>query len=158
MALANRLRFRWRILSAVMLILLCRCVWGAPEAFCDHMIVIANQSVPADKLTGLELKNIFTGKIKLWENGDKIILVYSKQKETQIHFFKEYIKKTPQQFINSWRNLIFMGKSSTIPKGMADEKELIKYVSLTKGAIGYVASQKLIDGVKIISVDKEVGE
>ena len=120
----------------------------------EGLVIIANPSVPVSTLTSQELNNIYTGKIKLWDNGEHIVVVFSKQKDTQINFLKSYINKTPSQFVNYWRNLIFTGKSSTIPKGLTNEDELITYVALTKGAIGYVSADRPLDKVKPISINQ----
>lgn len=148
----NMADLKWQFVLCLVLVFFFGSLAMISHAYSEDLFIIANKSVPIETISSVELKNIYTGKIKLWENGDKIAIAYSKQKSTQTIFLKTYIKKTPQQFVNYWRNLIFTGKSSTIPKGIKDEKELLKYVSGRKGAIGFISSQQLIDDVKTITV------
>ncbi len=152
MSLLSVVHFRWRLIIIFIMLLLFRNSGAAQYVYADGIIFVANASVPVDSLTHTEIKNIYMGKIKLWENGDKIILAYSSKESSQKLFLKKYLKKTPSQFVNYWRNLMFTGKASSIPKGITDEDELIKYIATQKGAIGYVSSVEQTDGIKTISV------
>ena len=116
------------------------------------VVIISNQSIPINNLSKVEFKNIFIGKIKLWENGDKVIIAVQKEKNIHEKFLRAYIKKSPKQYFNYWRNLIFTGKSNTVPKYFNTEDELIEFISSTTGAIGYISSNSTPNGVKIISV------
>ncbi|MBN2064617.1 MAG: hypothetical protein JW745_07420, partial [Sedimentisphaerales bacterium] len=49
------------------------------------------------------------------------------------------------QFINSWKKLVFSGKSK-MPKDFATEKEMVEYIAKTSGAIGYVHVNTSKDG------------
>ncbi|MBU0992816.1 MAG: substrate-binding domain-containing protein [Proteobacteria bacterium] len=123
-----------------------------PYAFSEPIVFIANDSVPMDSITRKELKDIYTGKTKLWGNGDKIVLTFLKQTDVYAYFLRNYVNKTPTQFVNYWRNMVFMGKATFIPKSIKEEDKLMEYISSTKGAIGYISSNKLIKGIKVIAV------
>jgi hypothetical protein len=46
---------------------------------------------------------------------------------------------------------VFTGKGS-LPKTLSSDAEMVKYVSKTKGAIGYVSAASSTDGVKVLEV------
>lgn len=120
-------------------------------AFADDLIVIGNRSVPVASLTPTEVQEIYLGKMKVWDNGQKIMLVILKNSEITDRFLKEYVKKNYNVYDNYWKKQLFIGAGKP-PKVFQREKDLLEYVSETKGAVGYINSQSYNDSVKILSV------
>lgn len=120
-------------------------------ASADDLIVIGNRSVPVASLTPKDVKNIYLGKMKVWDNGMKIVFVTLGSGDTTNRFLKQYVKKNPSMFNKYWKKKVFTGGGKP-PRSFSREKDLLEYVSKTKGAIGYVSSQAYKDNVKILSV------
>lgn len=124
---------------------------NAAYALAGEVLIIANPSVPADKLDSDEIKNIFLGKTAKWGNNDMVTVVVSKDSEVHISFLKKYIKRTENQFNNVWRQNLFTGKGKQ-PVKVESIEELVDYVSKTKGAIGYISSDVKTSGeIKVLS-------
>lgn len=115
----------------------------------EDVLIICNQDVPVEQLNRQEIKDIFLGKNKLWDDKTKIIIVTLKDKNDQLPFLKKFIRKSSSQFKNYWRKMVFTGKGK-IPKSFDTIEEMLAYVAKTKGAIGYVGSTILDEKVKVI--------
>jgi ABC-type phosphate transport system substrate-binding protein len=120
-------------------------------ASADDLIVIGNRSVPVSTLTSREIKMVYLGKMKVWSNGLKVVCARLEDKKTSKRFLKHYVKKNPRMFKKFWKKQIFTGGGKP-PKKFKREKDLVKYVSETKGAVGYISSQSYTDSVKMLSV------
>jgi ABC-type phosphate transport system substrate-binding protein len=126
-------------------------VFGTAYALAGEVLIIANPSVPAEKLDPDEIKNIFLGKTAKWGNNDMVMVVVSQDADVHKNFLQKYIKRTENQFENVWRQNLFTGKG-TLPVKVKSVDELVDYVSKTKGAIGYISSDvKPSSEIKILA-------
>lgn len=135
---------------------LCLVIFGMnlsfPEtASAGDLIVIGNRSVPVSELSPKEIQKIYLGKKKLWSNGLKVVFVMLGKGDVSKKFLKSYVKKNPSMYNKYWKKKMFTG-AGTPPVVFDKEKELVKYVASTKGAVGYVSSQSYTDSVKFLSV------
>ncbi len=88
----------------------------------------------------------------MWDNGENVIIAWLYESDSHKKFLREFVGKNPRQFNNYWKNRLFIGKAHMVPKPFKNEVSLIRYVSETKGAIGYVSSFKSPKNVKTISI------
>ncbi len=116
-----------------------------------EVVVIGNKGLPDDVLAQEDLKKIFTGKKKFWSNRQKVVLATLNSSDTHNMFLKQFIRKNSSQYRNYWLNIAFAGKGKA-PKSFKNEKELVKFVSQTSGAIGYISSRTDVNGAKVISI------
>ena len=119
--------------------------------FAGEVIIVANQSVPDDELSELDIKNIFLGKRQVWSNDKKVVLAVLIKDKIHKEFTGTYLKKNYMQFNNYWKNMVFTGKARA-PKRFENEEELVHYVETTEDAVGYVSSGVLTEKVKKITV------
>ncbi len=119
--------------------------------YADDLIVIGNRSVPVSELTEKEVKGIYLGKIKVWDNGIKVYFARLGDDTTTKRFLKHFVKKNPSMFRKYWKRQAFSGGANP-PREFKREKDLVQYVSDTKGAVGYISAKYYSDSVKIISV------
>ena len=115
------------------------------------VILIGNRSVPESQLSPREIKKIYLGKKNLWSNDLKVVYVMLANAAVSKKFLKIYVKKNPDMFDKYWKKKMFTG-SGNPPLVFDKEKDLVKYVSETKGAVGYVSSGFYSDSVKILAV------
>ena len=119
-------------------------------------ILIANSTIPVGQLSKKEITNLYLGRTKIWDNGENVIITWLDQPDYYRQFLREFVRKNPRQFKNYWKNMLFMGKTHKIPKPFDDEASLIRFVSETKGAIGFVrslnSSVPSSENVKVISI------
>jgi ABC-type phosphate transport system substrate-binding protein len=116
----------------------------------DGVVVIAHTSVPVDMLSQKEVRRIFLGRKTTWENKTTIRFATLKQGTVHEAFLRRYVKKTPRQFNNYWKKLIFTGKARASPTFDTPE-DLIQYVAKTQGALGYAPSENVGADVRIVS-------
>ena len=116
-----------------------------------NVVIIGNSSVPVSELSKKDIGNIFLGKRTAWEDDSKVIFVVLNDAKIQKAFLKEFVNKSLSQYDRFWKKQVFTGKGSS-PRAYTSEKELVKYVSETKGAIGYVLVGTNLDAVKTIRV------
>lgn len=120
------------------------------SASAEQLRVIGNRSVPAASLDQKAIQKIYLGKTKMWENGMKVEFVTLSKGDTQSAFLKKYVKKNHSTFTRYWKKKVFTGGGQA-PKSFEKERDLVKYVETTKGAIGFVTSGANTDQVKILS-------
>jgi len=111
-------------------ILSCTAILAFPE-----IIIIAHPDTPVSLLKREEIRDIFTGKKTLWNNTTKITISILTDSDAHRKFVRDFIKKTPAQFKNFWRQKVFTSEG-TIPRTFQTEESMIEFVAKTKGAVG----------------------
>lgn len=139
------MKFRVIIAALVAVILLPLLAAGGEVTF------IGNPSLTVSKLSKKDVRNIFLGKKTTWDDNTKIVFVIQEDTPTHEAFLEKYLRKSPSQFKRYWKDKVFTGKGS-LPQAFASEQNLIKFVSETKGALGYVSAGTNLNEVKTISV------
>jgi len=114
-------------------------------------ILIANKLVSTTSLNKNEVKRIFLGKQKKWASGVRIKPVTLKNGAVHDEFVKKFINKTPYSFSSFWKRAIVSGIGIP-PKSYKSEDDIVKYVSITKGALGYISGTTPHNGVKVLSI------
>ncbi len=138
---------KWLILIAVFNILLIVITTNAYS----ELLIVANPSLDIKTLSQRNAKKIFLGELPIWNNGLKVTVAVHTSSEVYKQFTKQVCQKSTFQFENYWRRNLFTGKS-LLPRLFKTEGELIKYISQTEGAIGFVSSKKSAANLKIIEI------
>lgn len=118
----------------------------------EAVVIIANKNVPDSSLSVEEVKRIFLAKKRLWQDGSKIEFVTLKGCAAHDVFLKSYLEKTPSQYDSYSKNLVFTGRGKAL-RTFSTEAEVVKYVSGTDGAIGYVSSGTNTRSAKVINTN-----
>jgi ABC-type phosphate transport system substrate-binding protein len=118
----------------------------------EAVVIIANKNVPASSLSIEDVKNIFLSKKTRWRDGSKIEFVTLKGCVAHDVFLKSYLEKTASQYDSYFKNLVFTGKGKAL-RTFSTEAEVVKYVSGTDGAIGYVSSGTNTRSAKVITTN-----
>jgi ABC-type phosphate transport system substrate-binding protein len=122
---------------------------GAPSAPADVQ-VIANPSVGVSELTPDEVRDIFLGS-KTAIGGATVAPVFGESGAAHESFLRNYLGKSDAALRNYYKTLVFTGKG-TLPKAFGSEAEVLRYVTATKGAIGYVSASADTGGAKKLQV------
>ncbi|MBF0225519.1 MAG: substrate-binding domain-containing protein [Desulfobacterales bacterium] len=124
--------------------------------FCDccEIIIIANKNVPDSSISKKHLKDIFLGKKVKWKNDKEIVFVTLSKDDVHDFFLKKYLSKTPSQYSNYWKTLVFTGKG-TLPKSFNNISALIDFIAKTDGSIGYITSGEALTDVKTLIITDE---
>lgn len=114
--------------------------------------VISHSSVDAKSLTTSQLRRIYSMRQIRWSNNESIIVfVLSSQDLTHQNFCKETLRIFPYQLDRIWNKLTFSGLGIA-PTVMKSQTELLKMVSITPGAIGYIDHVNKDDDVNVIEI------
>jgi len=120
-------------------------------ALAEESVVICHKSVPDSGLSKKEVEDIFFGKKTRWSDDQKISFVILKSGEAHVSFLSRYVDKTESQFTMYWKKMVFTGEGR-LPKAFDTPEDLLRYVSETSGAVGYVPSNAASDRVKTLSI------
>ncbi len=124
------------------------------SSFCvanADILLIANNSVTEADISKGDIKRIFLGKKRMWTDQQKISPVTLINGPVHEGFVSAFINKTPITFSTFWKRVIVTG-TGIPPKSFKSETDLVKYVSATKGAVGYISADTSHKGVKVLSV------
>ncbi|MBT3232249.1 MAG: hypothetical protein HN356_05480 [Calditrichaeota bacterium] len=118
-----------------------------------EVILIANKDVEAKSFDEQTLHRIYHGKKKQWGDRNKIVPVMLKSGETHETFIEEILKETVYKFMTYWKQMVFTGRGLP-PKALETEKEVVDFVALTSGAIGYISElpDSTLATVRLISL------
>ena len=123
-----------------------------PRSECHgEILIICNPSVHTDRLSREGIKDIFTGKVLTWPDNTDIEPITLKTGPVHVEFVKNFTDKSEAQFLRYWRNMTFTGKGIA-PKSMNTEQEVVKFVTETPGAIGYISSSTAPEKTKIVEI------
>lgn len=112
--------------------------------------VIVHESVSINEIDANGLLDIYLLNSQNWGDGSKIYVTDFKGSNELKNRFYELLKMKPAEIQKIWLKKQFSGKAIP-PTTVNSEEELIKRVVATKGAIGYVTSTTLPEGVKVIA-------
>ncbi len=122
-----------RIFAFVALILFLHAVGWAADTF-----VFVNKSVPDKSLERESIERIYLGKKSQWSDGTRIVPVVLKSGATHTAFVRKFLDRDASQFSTYWKQAVFTGRGVP-PKSFDSEAELVEFVSVTPGAIGYAS-------------------
>lgn len=112
------------------------------------IIVSSNPEIAfTQQLAVRELSQIYWRKKQYWPNGVRIHPVnLHAEHPLRLYFSKTVLGTLPNEQADYWNGLYFHG--TTPPYSVQSEEAVLRYVSNTRGAIGYVNACKLDERVK----------
>jgi len=112
------------------------------------VIVSSNpETAVIQQLSPRDLGAIYWKRKQYWQGGTRIRPVnLHAEHPLRIHFSKVVLGSLPNEQADYWNGLYFHG--TTPPYSVQSEEAVLRYVNLTKGAVGYVDACKLDDRVK----------
>ena len=138
-----------RILTLILALLYAAFVWAEERLPVIAVIVPTQEQAEKLKLTPSSLKLIYLRKQLFWPNGKRIVPVnLSSEHPLRNQFSQAVLGNFPKQQIDYWNGLYFNGIQP--PHSVNSEEAVIRFVSDTKGAIGYVDACSVDDRVKIL--------
>ena len=144
-------------LRAGLLVLLC--VLGSKAAHCAEagrepgISVIAHQDVEVNSLTKMGLRSIFGMRNRTWPQGDLIrVFVLTDSDPTHIRFTKQVLRTFPYNLRRIWDRRVYSGTGQS-PVVVSSEEEMRNIISLTENSIGYISTEWVDDGVKVLELE-----
>lgn len=129
-------------------------VWGLVGARAaaaqEQVLVIANASVPADSISKTQLLDFYTGEVKLWDNGERVVVFDLKTQDETREVFYDFLGKTSSRIMSIWLRRKLSGEGDP-PERLPSEAEVLARVQATPGAIGFVALAYVPGDVKVLT-------
>lgn len=134
----------WAALCALMAIFPAH----AEESQVLAVIVSNDPEITAIQQLGTrELEAIYWKKKQYWQGGTRIRPVnLHAEHPLRLQFSKTVLDSLPSEQADYWNGLYFHG--TTPPYSVQSEEAVMRYVSITKGAIGYISACRLDERVK----------
>lgn len=137
-----RIRSGPRILRILRPLFLIASMWLMPmfASAEDRPVIISHPSVSTQSLSRDVLLAMFAMHRRRWADGQRV-KVFVLERDHLIHktFATEVLGTYPYQLERMWRRLVYSG-TGRAPQVCADEKEMLRKVMNTPGAIGYVGT------------------
>lgn len=138
-----------RTLTLTLALLYAAFVWAEERLPVIAVIVPAQEQAEKLKLTPGSLKLIYLRKQLFWPNGKRIAPVNLRSENPlRIQFSLAVLGNLPKQQIEYWNGLYFNGIQP--PHSVNSEEAVIRFVTDTKGAIGYVNACAVDERVKAL--------
>lgn len=115
--------------------------------------IIVNKNNPVSTLSKTKVSQFFLKKDTEWDHGLKVLPVDQLESSyIRKQFSKDILGKSILSISAFWQNKIFTGRAVP-PVIKASDNEVIAYVKINPGAIGYISSSISIGGVKVVNVE-----
>ncbi len=121
------------------------------QAF-ESVVPVVNQQLKQETISRRGLSAIFKMRLHKWADGTAIT-VFVLDDEHTLHktFCKTILNVFPHQMRRIWNRLVFSG-SGQAPIKLDSKEEMIKKLSSTTGAIGYLKISDVKEGMKILKI------
>ena len=115
--------------------------------------IAANEANGAETISRQQLEDIFMKKTGAWSDGRPVIPVdQTASSSTRQEFSKAIFGREVNSIKSHWQRQIFSGRGVPPPEKGSDD-EVIAFVRVNSGAIGYVSSAADIGaGVKVLEI------
>ncbi|MBI3581481.1 MAG: hypothetical protein HY098_05310 [Nitrospinae bacterium] len=123
----------------------------ADKAFAE-LIVIVNKDNPATAFRAADLRRIYNGGKRMFENG-VVIQPANLASDNPLgkDFFISVLHIDAESYRLFWVRMIFSGKGRP-PVEFETEQEAIKFVAANKGGLAFVDSPNATDAVKTVKI------
>lgn len=148
-----RLKHKWRPPWLLILALL---VNFFPQAIAqddvNNIAVIANLGADTSDLNVSRLKSIFGMRTRSWRNGNQIqVFVLKDNNPLHILFTKKVLRTYPYNLRRIWDRRVYSG-TGLAPTVVNSEQEMLKLISETDNAIGYISKRNIGQNVKVLEI------
>jgi ABC-type phosphate transport system substrate-binding protein len=106
-----------------------------------QVAVVANKSVPVTSIDNRTLLDLYTGDVKTWSSGERVVLTDLKPRGAVKDSFYEFLGMSASRLKSIWMKNMLSGEGDP-PASFASEDEMLARVAGTPGAIGYVSIAK----------------
>ena len=116
----------------------------------DYILVVHKEN-PVERLTPLEVKDIFLGKKVKWGTDAPITLIMNTNEEIHEQFTRVMLQKSPVQLSVYWKKILYSG-IGMLPLAVKDDEAAKSYVGSHKNAISYITEDALDRQVKKVEI------
>lgn len=117
----------------------------------SQVAIIANKSVNLDKIDKAQLLDYYSLEIKLWDNGDPVMIFDLKIKNEVREAFFKFLGKSSSRMKSVWMKKMLLGEGDP-PEPMESEQYMLDKIINTPGSIGFVNVELVTEEVKLLKV------
>ena len=115
-----------------------------------EIVVIVNPVSKVKSLNASYVKKVFMKKIKSLPNGEVLVPIdQNYESDVYSSFYDSIASKSPSRMSKYWAKLTFTGKGEA-PEVVSSDSEVIRMIMNNTNMIGYIDSESLNDGVKVV--------
>ena len=115
--------------------------------------IIVNPSNPATALTKAQVSSLFLRKTVSWEDGRPVAPVDQTNAAVREAFARDVLGMAPTSAFAQAQQAVAGGRGEP-PVSVASDREVLAFVRLKPGAIGYVSPGATLQGVKVLAVGR----
>jgi ABC-type phosphate transport system substrate-binding protein len=120
-----------------------------------QIAVIAHKQVTEDSIDRTRLLDFYTGDIRRWEGGARVVVFDLKEKGETRDVFFEYVGKSSSRMRSIWLKRMLAGEGDP-PEALETEADMVTKVAETPGAVGFIHRDRVNDSVKVlVIIDKK---
>lgn len=146
-----------RLEKTAIIVVLTALVWAVPAiASGQDFKIVVNDTNSSETISKQQLENIFMKKMSNWSNGQPVIPVdQTAASGTRTGFSKAIFGRDTSAIKSYWQRQIFSGRGVPPPEKASDD-EVLAFVRVNSGAIGYVSSDARVgSGVKVLEISDQ---
>ncbi|MBN2370749.1 MAG: substrate-binding domain-containing protein [Vicinamibacteria bacterium] len=130
-------------------------IGAAPETSAADFKVVVNDANPIASIEAANLAQLFLKKQTRWDDGSAVKPVdLSVNSSTRAVFTKRIHGRDVNAIQSYWQKQIFSGRA-TPPPEMSSDADVVAFVRMRPGAIGYVSSEAAVGkGVKVVGLSE----
>lgn len=121
----------------------------ASTAQAGGLLVVTSTKIPEGKISVEELADVYTLKKNFWADQTPVVPVNREVSSKEREKFSEAVFNfSPQELSEYWNRLRFQGKLP--PLVQTSDQAVLRFVRSIPGAVGYINSSQVPDGVKVL--------
>ena len=116
--------------------------------------IIVHKSGPVEDIDKSELLDLTTGDKSFWSDGSPVIVFDLERKDEVRRTYYRFLGIRSSRVKSIWLKRMLSGDAEP-PESLASQEEMLKRVSTTPGAVGFVDLAIVNDDVRVIAVTEE---
>lgn len=116
-----------------------------------QVAVIANRSVPETSLTPAQLLDLYQLNTRTWSDGQVVELMCLRENPDVERRFFDLLGRNPLELRKVWLRAQLSGRARP-PVMISAQDDMVRQVATTRGAVGFVARDKVQGNVKILLI------
>lgn len=141
---------RWTARLQRKLLILAIGLLGLPGA--GAQVVIVNDSITAESISQSALRAVFTARLQSLSGERLELFVLDYDHSTHSQFCRQILEVFPYQLRDAWNRATFSGTGNW-PTVLGSEAQMLRRVSRTSGAIGYLSEPVDHPGVQVLIIE-----
>jgi TonB family protein len=117
----------------------------------DGFRIIVNPANPTTSLTKAQVSNLFLRRTVSWDDGRPVAPVDQTEASVREAFARDVLGMPATTAFSQAQQAAASGRGEA-PVSLASDREVLAFVRLKPGAIGYVSSAAPVQGVKVVAM------